>query len=487
MFKTIKSKTVGMQVVLMLTIVGIVYVMFMAFFDDYYFYSKSRTIGNVYNYLEKSDLSSILYTDEKLIGYRDRNIKILVSDENFANLFDINRAKEMGDTSFTVPVDSNDNPATSTQSKIDRYIKKKADKFTNEITLENKKSRICGYGYIEQQDNRYYVYIYETKKKMKISFSYTKIFLILTGGMALGVGIGVSIIMANKISKPLKKIENLARIAPENKFEVYVDEEQNFSELSSLARSINIMLNQIRGQMYDLEEEIEHKMIVEEKRRQFVNNVSHEMKTPLAIISNQAEMLALITDDKKREEYCQSIVEETTNMSEMINEMIAIYAAQNENENIKFQYTDLGNLVESMCGKYDYLLEKNHLHMNTSFEDGCFANVNQRYISQAVDNYITNSIKHSPTNGKISVRVYEGDDCITIEVENEGPSIPEENKEKVWNMFFKDDDKGIADGQKSSGLGLYLVKSIVELHGGSYGYTNLKKGIVFWMKLPKCK
>ena len=84
-----------------------------------------------------------------------------------------------------------------------------------------------------------------------------------------------------------------------------------------------------RQQMKELEDELVHKSMVEERRRNFVNNVSHELKTPLAIISSQVEMLQLIEDDEKRKEYCISIVEETRSMANLINDMMSVYSTQN--------------------------------------------------------------------------------------------------------------------------------------------------------------
>lgn len=496
MFKTIRVKTMAMHIALMTIILGLVYLLFLGFFDEYYFSRKTKVIEKAYHYLEESDIDSLKYSDEQLVKFRNRNLKIVIADENFKSVFADERptenvqnenetSLEQGGHNILLPDEEQVVRQTTTDARIERYIINRADKFKNELSLKNRKNRIRGRGIITQKDKKYYVYIYETKEKMRISFSYTRIFLLITGALAIVAGIIVSIFMSNKISKPISQIESIARKAPENGFDGHIEEEQSFNELSSLAKSINIMLGQIRNQMQTLEEEIAHKTIVEDKRRQFVNNVSHEMKTPLAIISSQVEMLALIDDEQKREEYCQSIVEETTNMSEMINDMIVVYAAQNDNETIALDKTDIGELVEELCGKYDDLLEKNNLTINVECEKDCFAKINERYISQAIDNYITNAVKHSPENAEIGVRVISNDDCIRVEVENQGSHIPEQNRDKVWDMFFKGDDDETLNGQKGSGLGLYLVKSIVELHGGNYGYRNLKKGIVFWLELPK--
>jgi signal transduction histidine kinase len=165
--------------------------------------------------------------------------------------------------------------------------------------------------------------------------------------------------------------------------------------------------------------------------------------------------------------------------------MIVIYSSQNDEAVITLEKTNVGELVEAVCEKYKDVFEVNHILLHQSYEDDCQARLNRRYISQAVDNYITNSIKHSSENDSIYVRVMKNADYIRIEVENQGPAIPSEYQEKVWEMFFKGDVTETLNGQKGSGLGLYLVKSIVELHQGNCGFKNLEKGIVFWIEIPK--
>ena len=480
MFKTIKSKTILMQLVMMLTMLAIVYLLFITFFDSYYFNRKLKTIKNAYEYIESADIKSLKYSDNVLVRYRDQNIKFLIADENFESVFSDEKIKNTSDAD-----DSTISIREQVKAKIDRYIVQRVKNYKPYLKVKDKNHRICGYGIIKQDNKNYYVYIYETKTKMQIGFSYSKIYLLIICAIAILTGIAVSVWMTGKISAPIRKMEKAARKAEENNFNVYIDEKQSFEELSSLASSINLMLGRIREQMNTMEEEIEQKNIVEENRRQFIHNVSHELKTPLAIISSQVEMLALISDEDKKQAYCQSIVEETRSMAEMINEMLVVYSSQSDDDAMTMEETDLAQLTEEICQKYENLFNTNNLALHMEIQDKCIVKVNRRYISQAIDNYVTNSIKHSAQNDNITVRVMSDGNYGRIEVENEGPHIPEEYKEKIWDMFFKGDVAETLNGQKGSGLGLYLVKSIIELHKGNFGFENLEKGVVFWMEVPK--
>lgn len=298
------------------------------------------------------------------------------------------------------------------------------------------------------------------------------------------VGIIVSIIISNMICKPIKQIEANTREAVNNNYNLNISEEQEFLELSGLAQSINKMMVKIREQIASLEEEIRRKTNAENLRRQFVNNVSHEMKTPLAIISNQVEMLEILQDENKKKEYYQSIIEETEHMSQMINDMIIIYSIQNDEENLKVSYSDIIELVEFTCRDYDKLLEINNLTIHEEYPKECIAQVNEKFFTQAVSNYITNAIKHCKRNGNIYVRLLSFEKSIRVEVENDGTPIDERKKDNIWDMFYQGNDANL-NGQKGSGLGLHLVKCIVEMHNGKYGFENKENGVIFYMELPK--
>lgn len=172
-------------------------------------------------------------------------------------------------------------------------------------------------------------------------------------------------------------------------------------------------------------------------------------------------------------------------MSQMINDMIVIYSMKSAEEELMVVSADINELVEFTCRDYDKLFFTKNISLHESYTEKCMAEVNERFFTQAVSNYITNAIKHCKEEGNVYVRVMSGENNIKVEVENDGKHIPEENIENIWNMFYQGNDSATLNGQKGSGLGLYLVKSIVELHHGKYGCENVENGVVFYIELPK--
>lgn len=469
LFNTIKKKMIFMQVALLVVVMGIICGVFMLFAEDYYYASKLSAMEYGFEKIKTIDISKLDNTNDVIMNLEEKRFRVAISDENFKYIY------------FTGPKMD----PVKQQAKIDNKITKRADKFKSVLTKKNQDSKISAFGYIEQNNHRYYIYIYERKLSTKIHFSYYRLFFGVICVGALIIGVIVAWLISNKISKPIKKIEYATRKAVENNFEVNIEEIQEFNELERLAKSINIMLVRIRAQMKALEEELIRKDMVEEKRRTFVNNVSHELKTPLAIISSQVEMIQLIENEEKRKEYYESIIDETRSMADLINDMMAVYSTQNEDEVVQMKQVDITALVENVCLKHRDLFENETIKLHQDYDKECIAMADERYIKQAVGNYITNSIKHSVEDGNVYVRVKNNNDFVRIEVENEGENISEEYKHKIWDMFYKGDTTEELQGQKGSGLGLYIVKSIALLHKGHCGFENLDKGVVFWLEIPK--
>ena len=304
-------------------------------------------------------------------------------------------------------------------------------------------------------------------------------------------GVVVSVVISNRICKPIRQIEENTKLAVKNNFELNINENQEFVELSSLAHSINIMLAKIREQITELENEIENKTKVENLRKQFVNNVSHEMKTPLAIISSQVEMLELLQDKQKKKEYCQSIIEETENMSQMINDMIVIYSMQSAEEELMVVSADINELVEFTCRDYDKLFFTKNISLHESYTEKCMAEVNERFFTQAVSNYITNAIKNAKEINnckliKISNKIKKEEGKVRVTVFNSGKHIKDEDLERIWNRFYKaDESRNRSDG--GTGIGLAFVKAIMNNYQNKYGINNVDDGVEFYFELDLTK
>lgn len=476
MIKSIKGKMVLFQGKMLVVVLSVLLILFLSGAQGYYYHSKMKLMNQAFNRLHEKDLEKLKDGDSKIVNFEEQKLRFVIADENFRQIYVSANGKGKG-----AVIDGR-----SAKAKIKGGIIDKVNRFDeDEFKTVNCKRRIKGRGIIKQGNHKYYVYIYEIKTTKNILFSYYAIFFTIVVLIAAAIGMIVSMIIANRISKPIKQIELNTRLAVKNGYNVKIDENQEFKELSGLAESINTMIIQIRNQIEILEEEIARKEQAENIQKQFVNNVSHEMKTPLAIISTQVEMIQYLNDEEKREEYCKSIIEETEDMSQMINDMISIFSVQYENENLTVENENVSDVVRKICGEYKKLFDSNHIVLREEYDIDTYAQINGKLLKQAVSNYVSNAIKHSDEKSQVTVRVLDLNETVRVEVENMGKHIDESYKDKIWDIFYSGDANETLNGQKGSGLGLYLVKSIAKLHNAEYGFENTDNGVIFYITLKK--
>ena len=453
--------------ILVLTVA--IFSVFALFADDYYYYRKKSLIHEAYNQLMKTDILTLNRNNKTISQYEDERLTFIICNSSFERVYVTKMEKK--------PIDA--------QTRIANDIVANLRSFSYKYKSKETKSRIIGYGKKLQDDEDYYIYIYENKDATKIFFTYYRWFFFVVGIFVLVAGILISLYIARRISKPIVKIEKAASKAVSSGYSLDVETKQEFREVDSLANSINQMLAQIRTQMSDLQDELSMQTQAEEERRVFINNISHELKTPLAVISSQIEMINMIDDEEKRKEYIKSITEEADKMTDMINDMIVMYATKSNENEFAIEECDVAELVCNTLGSYEELIEESGIELKQEYDDDCMAMVNTRYISQAVSNYISNAIKHCSDSGVITIKVKNGIDTIRIEVGNNGDHVPDDVKDKIWDLFYSKDVKPRPRKLKSSGIGLSIVKSVMEVHNGDYGFDNVEGGVVFWMEIPK--
>ena len=453
--------------ILVLTVA--IFSVFALFADDYYYSRKKGMISDAYKKLQETDVLNLNNDNKAISQYEDERITFIICNSSFERVYVTKMEKK--------PIDA--------QTRIANDIVANLRSFSYKYKSKETKKRIIGYGKKLQDDEDYYIYIYESKEATSIFFNYYRWFFFIVGAFVLIAGILISLYIASRLTRPIRKIEQAASNAVDSGYSLNVETKHDFKEVDSLANSINTMLTQIRTQMTDLQDELSNQTLAEEERRVFINNVSHELKTPLAVISSQIEMLDLIDDEEKRKEYIKSITEETDRMTDMINDMIVMYATKSNEKEFSIEEADVAEIVCDTLGNYEELFAEKNIEVDQDYDEDCIARINTRYISQAVSNYISNAIKHCKEPGRITVKVKSNNDSIRVEVGNNGDHVPDKYKDKIWDMFYSKDDKNKKNKMKSSGIGLSIVKSVMEVHNGDYGFDNVDGGVVFWMDIPK--
>lgn len=246
------------------------------------------------------------------------------------------------------------------------------------------------------------------------------------------------------------------------------------------------LLNREKKKNQKESKQIDYQLL--ESQREFIANISHELKTPLAVVSSQVEMLEYMGDKIDRDYYFSSIHEELDKMSTMVGELLDFSMLDNQLDKMQTGIVNLSEMMEYLLMKYDAVFQKNSIKLEKKIEPECLTLGNQMYLERAVNNYLMNAFQHTTQGQKIRACVMKEKKKVRIEVYNDGNLIETDQLDLIWNSFYtfsrKKQDKNSDSELRNIGIGLFVVKKIIEKHKGSCGVNNLSEGVLFWMELP---
>ncbi|MFI3173215.1 MAG: HAMP domain-containing sensor histidine kinase [Eubacteriales bacterium] len=307
--------------------------------------------------------------------------------------------------------------------------------------------------------------------------------------VVLLIGIIMIIIMARSITKPIKNMELVSRKMARLDFSDAVEEEVDTLELSSLANSINSMSKQLQTSISELkeaneklQEDVDYQKNVDTMRRQFIANVSHEMKTPLALLQIYCENLKLNIEGIDRTEYCDIIIEETGRLDSMVKDMLNVSTIENGLIQIEKNHFNLSESVNALLVTMFPLLEEYDLKADIANEISLYGD--KKHIEEAMRNFIMNATTHTNKGERIHITLEHRQNNAIFTVYNKGTQIEDNDIEHIWESFYKTDKARTRTSESNAGLGLYIVKAIVENHKGEYGVENKDTGVEFWLSLP---
>ena len=289
------------------------------------------------------------------------------------------------------------------------------------------------------------------------------------------IGIVIVIIISNRISKPIKNIEKTAREISKLNFESIADENVNLQEINNLAKSINSMSIQLEDNISKLNKELEYQKQIDINRKQFVANVSHEMKTPLALLQVYVENLMLDIDGIDKTEYYDTILSETRRLDDIVKDMLKISAIENDVAKSNMENINLSLLCKNLFDSMSILFEE--LTVKIDIDEYIYVYADEKQISEVIRNYINNAITHAKSEVTISLKAINKQAIFTIY--NDGESIDNEDLVHIWDSLYKVDKSRKRRVGENIGQGLYYVKLIIDKHNGKYQAKNVKNGVEF--------
>ena len=223
---------------------------------------------------------------------------------------------------------------------------------------------------------------------------------------------------------------------------------------------------------------IESERMQEAKRKEFVATISHELKTPITIISGQLEgMIYNIGKYKDRDTYLKKSYESTQELKTLVEEMIQVSKYEILERPSQTKEIDLFELINRLLKRQTYLIEEKAMADNVYGEENFTIEVDEERIAKAISNIINNGIKYSPNNSELNIRLLNKDKKI-LEIQNTGTTIDEKLKDKIFKPFFRV-EKSRNRKTGGSGLGLYIVSQVLKEYNFKYNIKNWKDSVVF--------
>ena len=281
-----------------------------------------------------------------------------------------------------------------------------------------------------------------------------------------------SYLISYMTTRRIKEIDRVAMEITNNNFEGVLDT-KGHDELSSLSSHINTMSSNLKRNIDALNLEIDQVKKMEQLRKEFIAQFTHEIKTPLAIINGNIDLLENVDDEDKKAKYIEVINKEISVINDLVLQMLDLSKLEAKAITLDKKEIDLRELSEDIIDDYEQLLMDKKLKIEIQGEDVLIVGDRKR-IEMVIQNYLSNAIKHAFINSTIKIKIKENE----FSIENKGKQIDENRIDTIWESFVSDDQKG-------TGLGLAIVRNILELHEMSYGVYNLQGGVEFYFRWKK--
>lgn len=492
-----KIKSVRTKLFLTLTITVIVIILLLIILNSvvlgsFYLYSKRQDLLKVYNtinsYYNAEETEIDLELELEKISIKN-NFDILIKKENNINVYS-------SDKNFPSRMIDKNTPYENMNKEDTIYSK---DGIVIYKSLDNKN----GFNYImlfATLDNGYTLNIRVPIVSIEESVKISNNFLCIIGVFTIIIsGIIISVI-SKKFTEPISELNIIAKKISKLDFSHKFRITDTDDEINELGKSINTMsdtmervIKQLKDTNIELEKDIEEKSKIDEMRKQFISDVSHELKTPIALIQGYAEGLVenVNTDEENRKFYAEVILDESNKMDILVKQLLELMKLEYGKREFNNERFNIIELEKEVIRKSRVMLEEKGVKVEFEESNPIYVYADTFYIEQIVTNYITNAIKHVKEidgSKKICVKniIEESDSKVRINVFNTGETISEENLSRIWNRFYKiDKSRNRNDG--GTGIGLSLVKAIMSNYDNKYGVQNKDNGVEFFFELDLYK
>lgn len=340
-------------------------------------------------------------------------------------------------------------------------------------------------------DGHYFLYIQSTLQPIDEAAKVILMFMPYISIVVLIVSVAGSIIYSKMITKPLLHLNNVARHMASLDFSQRSDI-QSEDEIGELSHNLNELSSNLQTTMSELhkaneklKDDIQKEREMEQKRREFIATISHELKSPITVVKGQLEgMIYEIGAYKDRDKYLKRSYEIMNEMENLVREVLELSKIESKNLQLKKEPLCLSEMIQSTLRKLDYFSQTKQLEIHEEIQENIFIQADPNLLEKAISNVLDNAMKYSKEGEKVAVKLFAEENNWVFHVLNTGVNIDEESLPQLFEPFFRL-EKSRNRNTGGSGLGLYIVKQVLDLHGFSYEIGNTPDGVLFSMKFPK--
>ena len=338
--------------------------------------------------------------------------------------------------------------------------------------------------------NSYNIFIRSPLESIQETMGLFFRFLLIVGIAVIVGGILFVWYFSRRLTEPLRELAVLsARMADLDFNAKYTS--GGGGEIGVLGENFNIMsqklentISELKNANFRLQQDIEQKEKMEKMRTDFMGNVSHELKTPIALIQGYAEGLkeGVSDDPESREFYCDVIMDEASKMNQMVKNLMTLNQLEFGDENVEFQRFDLTELIRGVLQSMEIMAQQKEAKVQFRQKDPVYVWADEFKAEQVVRNYVSNAFNHLDGDRVVDVKIIPAGDKVKVTVFNTGTPIPEEDVPHIWEKFYKV-DKAHTREYGGNGIGLSIVKAIMDSFHQEYGVNNYDNGVEFWFEL----
>lgn len=496
-FNSVRTKLFLTLSIIILIVIAFLVIVNNVVLETIYYYSKKDASLAVYNYINEK-IPEIL-TDENREQYSLELEKIALNN-NFDILI-LNEENEIYASNNNFLPNFNENNLVEIKHEVPYSIFNKSDIMyaKDGVTIRKIQDRRNGLSFIlldANLNNENSLYIRMPITPIKESVDLSNKFLALMAFVTIGLSGIAILVMTDKFTKPIEELNEIANGMANLNFSKKYRIQDNEDEINELGRSINTLsdkleetINKLRTSNMELERDIEAKSKIDEMRKQFISDVSHELKTPIALIQGYAEGLVenVNSDEENRKFYAEVILDEANKMDKLVKRLLELMKLEYEDRKFNDTTFDLVELINEVIRNSKVVLAEQNIEIEFKNDTPIMVYADDFYIEQVVTNYFTNAIKNiTEVNGvkkiKITTKKGKEEGKIRVCVHNTGKNIAEENLQRIWTRFYKVDESRNR-GKGGTGIGLALVKAIMNKYKSKYGVVNKKDGVEFYFEV----